>query len=96
MHERDIFLLAAQQERKDVPRLLAALQDASDLYMYLEVAPLGSVWDAMEAAPNGRLSEPLVAVWTKQAGDALQWLHELGFAHRCVGFALQLALCIKA
>lgn len=84
MHERDILLLAAQSWRPDFPRLLAAFQDSMDLYLCIQYAPLGTMWDAMENSPDNKLGEDLVSIWTLQAGEAINWLHGLGFAHRCV------------
>lgn len=84
MHERDILLRATQHQREDVPRLLAAIQSNTELFIYLEFAPLGTMWDAMEASQDGRLEAELVACWMRQAGGAIHWLHEIGYAHRSV------------
>lgn len=84
MHERDILLLATQACRPDFPKLLAALQDHADLHICIEYAPLGTMWDAMENSPDNKLGEDLVSTWMVQAGEAIHWLHSLGYAHRCV------------
>lgn len=82
--ERKILREASKASRKDVPKLLCALADAESLYIFLEYAARGSLWDLMESSPNGVLDEDALRPWIRQSVVALAWLHEAGWVHRSV------------
>lgn len=80
--ERKILLEASKASRHDIPKLLCALADAESLYIFLEYAARGSLWDLMESSPNGVLDEDVLRPWISQSVLALAWLHSAGWVHR--------------
>ena len=85
-HERDILVLAQSASCEYIPRLLAALQSPASLYLFLELAPCGTIGDLLEAQSDGSgLPERWVVHWSAQTIEALEWLHAVaGYAHRDV------------
>lgn len=78
--ERHLHILA---DGAHAPKLFAAFQTSSMLYLVMDLATSGSLADRIESYPAG-LELPEVAQWTAQLVDAISWVHDRGFVHRCV------------
>jgi serine/threonine protein kinase len=83
-HERQVLSLALERPSPYIPRLFAAMQDETDLAVVMEYVPGGSIQSLLDSAPQGRLSEECVSVWAAECVEAIEWIHEHGWAHRFV------------
>lgn len=61
--------------------MVAALQSDNDLTILLEYLPAGDLGLLLEERKI--LPETWARVWTAECLQAVFWIHELGFAHRC-------------
>lgn len=80
--ERRIHLAATDH----APALFASFQSSSSLYLVVEYASCGSLWDhiATQSEHTIVLSAEETLYWTSQMVAAIGWLHQLGYAHRDV------------
>ncbi|GAA5898484.1 uncharacterized protein JCM6883_003331 [Sporobolomyces salmoneus] len=72
-----------------IPRLIASWLSESTCHLLLSHASGGDLWGILEAsiagkdpAENAGLPEDWVKLWFAQLEDAVEWLHEKGWAHR--------------
>ena len=56
--------------------------DERKVYLIIEYAPMGALWDQMKSEPNGRFPEPRAAYMIKQVASALGYMHTMNVIHR--------------
>ncbi|GAA5960999.1 hypothetical protein JCM3765_006497 [Sporobolomyces pararoseus] len=72
-----------------IPRLIASFLSQSSCHLVLSYASGGDLWGLLEASTEGKdptdiqgLPEEWVNFWIAELVDAVDWLHERGWAHR--------------
>ncbi|KAM0788157.1 hypothetical protein ACM66B_001319 [Microbotryomycetes sp. NB124-2] len=90
LHDEIKVLRLANRDRRRArtPRLVASFLSSEEFHIVSEQAVGGDLWSTLESvnsydSPRG-LPEPVVKAWIAQLVEALEWLHEAGFAHRDV------------
>lgn len=65
----------------NILKLLTYFHDDSRIYLVLEFAANGALFDNLQSQPHGRFSEHKAAKYTYQVADALKYCHlnEVGF-----------------
>ena len=66
----------------NIIRLYSYFHDETRVYLVLEYAPGGTLFAALEAAPNKRFDEPKAASIMKQLCSALAHCHKFQVVHR--------------
>lgn len=67
---------------KNIIRLYGYFHDAERIYLILEYAPKGALFNAMKKQPNSRFSEQQSAIYLHSLASALLYLHEKNVIHR--------------
>ncbi|KAK9508723.1 hypothetical protein O3M35_006214 [Rhynocoris fuscipes] len=66
----------------NILRLLTYFHDQSKLYLVLEFAANGALFDALQSQPDKRFSQRKAAKYTYQVADALKYCHIHNVMHR--------------
>lgn len=81
--ERDILLLATRSNTQSIPHLIASFHSSSSLFLVMQYASGGTLWDVLESSPTPPgISEADLRWWVPQAVAAISWCHDQGFCHR--------------
>ncbi|CEQ41859.1 SPOSA6832_03644 [Sporobolomyces salmonicolor] len=72
-----------------IPRLIASFLSPTSFHLVLDHAPGGDLWTLLEQQMDGKdpscgegLPEEWVRSWMRELVEAVEWLHEAGWAHR--------------
>ncbi|XP_044754347.1 aurora kinase C [Coccinella septempunctata] len=66
----------------NIIRMFAYFHDETRVYLVLEYAPNGTLYKALQSAPNKRFHEPITANYFAQVTDALKYCHAHKVIHR--------------
>lgn len=89
-HEVAILRLGlSSSSPSPIPRLIASFLSPTSFHIILEHAAGGDLWTVLERQNEGvepgsevGLREDWVRFWMAQLVEAVEWLHEKGWAHR--------------
>ena len=81
-HERNILVQAARSRTPHIVDMIAALQNGTDLTVLLEYLPAGDLGLLLEERKT--IPEAWARFWTAECLQAIFWMHDIGYAHRCV------------
>ncbi|GAA6004807.1 uncharacterized protein JCM10292_002522 [Rhodotorula paludigena] len=87
-HEVSILRLSRQPDCNGrIPRLIASFLSPTSFHLLMAHAPRGDLWSILEEKTTARdlssgLPEDWVRPWMAELVDAVEWVHEKGWAHR--------------
>jgi len=92
----------------EIPHLIAAFQSRTSLHLITTYASCGTLWDRLcdlsfsvdmtesqaSSLIAGFMAEEEAMWWSAQMVSAIDWVHRMGFAHRCAASCLHLVYLI--
>jgi len=66
----------------NILRFLSWFHDETRIYLVLEYAPGGNLFDHLRKQPNGRFNERVAAQYVAQMAEALKYMHNKNVMHR--------------
>ncbi|GAA5873568.1 hypothetical protein JCM1840_005963 [Sporobolomyces johnsonii] len=83
------FPPSSSSHHSRIPRLIASFLSPTSFHLVLAHAPGGDLWTLLEQQMDGKdpscgegLPEEWVRSWMRELVEAVEWLHEAGWAHR--------------
>lgn len=67
---------------ENIVKLFNHFEDDTNVYLIIDYAPGGQLWNKLQKSPGKRLPEKEVAVYVKDLVSALEYLHGKGIIHR--------------
>jgi len=67
---------------ENIVKLFNHFEDDNNIYLIIDYAPGGQLWNKLQKAPGKRLPEKEVALYVKDLVSALEYLHGKGIIHR--------------
>jgi len=67
---------------ENIVKLFNHFEDDTNVYLIIDYAPGGQLWNKLQKSPGKRLPEKEVALYVKDLVSALEYLHGKGIIHR--------------